>query len=461
MREVIFFSCICSLFSLCALAPVAAATTVAGDPLEGSGEVKRKLLTFEELTTGASPPSPVEDAAFALPKEGAMPRHDFQGALALDQPLLAGSFRELRDDRDETGDADHERKHLPAMTIELVQAGSHLIPVTQGLAYSGSAYWNYIVGPGRAWSEKGDRGWSRASLPFALVKRGQNCTHNGLMTFLYDDSRVSNIRFQITQESCLHFKYDMWGQLGAEYSPRDVANAETLRSEHAQEMSKRLPTRPVTALLEDFPRADVKLANFLKDIPSQQHITTWGILVNGTNYVSNCPTRSGEYPYCDQMRLPSYSVAKSAFAGVAMMRLGALEGPGLYQALITDHVPEHTMGEDWSGVTFDHAIDMATGHFADPYYLRDEDTDVERRFLNAESYQDKIRFAFEAFPKKAAPGTTWVYHTNDTFIVTQAMQNVVATGWCLPCPPPPMTLAPDARATSSTWCATTSSCRSA
>ena len=143
--------------------------------------------------------------------------------------------------------------------------------------------------------------------------------------------------------------------------------------------------------------------------------------------MSDCPTRSGKYPYCDQMRLPSYSVAKSAFAGVAMMRLGALEGPGLYQALITDHVPEQTMGEDWSGVTFDHAIDMATGHFADPYYLRDEDTDVERRFLNAESDQDKIRFAFEAFPKKAAPGTTWVYHTNDTFIVTQAMQNVVAT----------------------------------
>ncbi len=335
MRKVAHSACFCVSF-LCALAPAAAAVTVAGDPLEGSGQVRRKLVTFEELTSGTVPPAPVEDSAFALPEEAAMPRHDFLGVLALEQPLPAapptpnphgpGSFRELRDDRDETGDADHERKHLPAMTIELVQAGSHLIPVTQGLAYSGSAYWNYIIGPGRAWSEKGDRGWSRASLPFALVKRGQNCTHNGLMTFLYDDSRVSNIRFQITQESCLHFKYDMWGQLGASYSRREVANAEMLRSEHAQEVSKRLPTRPVTALLEDFPGAGVKLANFTKDIPSQQHITTWGILVNGTNYVSNCPTRSGEYPYCDQMRLPSYSVAKSAFAGVAMMRLGAHRG---------------------------------------------------------------------------------------------------------------------------------------
>ena len=146
MRKVALISSIGVCVSIvCALAPAAAAVIVAGDPLEGSGDVKRKLLTFEELTTGAAPAGPIDDSAFGLPKQGAMPRHDFQGALALDQPLAVGSFRELRDDRDETGDADHERKHLPAMTIELVQAGSHLIPVTQGLAYSGSAYWNYIV----------------------------------------------------------------------------------------------------------------------------------------------------------------------------------------------------------------------------------------------------------------------------------------------------------------------------
>ena len=40
------------------------------------------------------------------------------------------------------------------------------IPVTQGLAYTGSPFWNVIVGPGRAWSERGDHGWTRASLPF-------------------------------------------------------------------------------------------------------------------------------------------------------------------------------------------------------------------------------------------------------------------------------------------------------
>ena len=74
-----------------------------------------------------------------------------------------------------------------------------------------------------------------------------------MLTFLYDDTRVSNTSYQITQESCLHFKYDLWGQVGAEYAPRDDSAVETLRSEHAQEMSGRLPTRPVTALLEDFP----------------------------------------------------------------------------------------------------------------------------------------------------------------------------------------------------------------
>ena len=66
------------------------------------------------------------------------------------------------------------------------------------------------------------------------------------------------------------------------------------------------------------------------------------------------------------------------------MRLGALEGTEVYRALLRDHVPELANGDDWSGVTFDHAIDMATGHYADPVYLRDEDSPAERLFLGAE-----------------------------------------------------------------------------
>ena len=108
------------------------------------------------------------------------------------------------------------RMHLPDFDFEFVQNGSHLIPVQQGLVFGSSAYYNYLIGPGRIWNEASDKGWSRASLPFALIERNQNAVHNGVLCFLFNGKKVSNARYQITQETCTYFKFDMWGQLVGE-----------------------------------------------------------------------------------------------------------------------------------------------------------------------------------------------------------------------------------------------------
>ena len=52
----------------------------------------------------------------------------------------------------------------------------------------------------------------------ALVERNANCVHNGLLTFLFDDSKISQVRYQITHETCEYFQFDMWGQVGATYT---------------------------------------------------------------------------------------------------------------------------------------------------------------------------------------------------------------------------------------------------
>ena len=65
----------------------------------------------------------------------------------------------------------------------------------------GRSYWDIIVQPGRVWSQPDDGGWSRAGFPFALVNSIEGETHNGLATFLYKDGRVSNLRFQIVQQT--------------------------------------------------------------------------------------------------------------------------------------------------------------------------------------------------------------------------------------------------------------------
>ncbi|MBL8063015.1 MAG: hypothetical protein JNK32_08365 [Anaerolineales bacterium] len=395
--------------------------TVPGDPLTGNGVVSRTLLTYANLTSGSST-APVDDGAFALPANAAMPLHTFEGSLTLNNEATSGGFNEVRDDYAYTGNQDNPRKHLPEFSFEFVQNGSHLIPVAQGLSITGHQYWNYIVGPGRAWSETTDNGWSRASFPFALVQRNSNCTHNGVMTFLFNASSVSNVRYQITQETCVYYKINMWGQLSASYSPYAVANAATYKANHATEVGNRLPTKPITDLAVDYPSSGVNTSVFGSGVTAA-HMTTYGVIFNGINYVSGCGTRYGQYAYCGAMRLPSYSTAKSAMASMSLMRLGQKYGTGVYNLLIKDYVPEYTSSPGvWTNVTFNHTIDMATGNYRLAGYEADEGGGYMETFFLAEPYSTKITAAFN-FPSKVAPGTFWNYHSSDTFIVGRAMQN--------------------------------------
>ncbi len=396
--------------------------SVPGDPLTGNGVVSRTVLTYANLTSGSST-APVDDTSgFGLPSTAAMPLHVFEGLLVLNNEATSGGFSEVKDSYAYTGNADNPRKHLPEFSFEFVQNGSHLIPVNQGLSITGHAYWNYIVGPGRAWSETSDNGWSRASFPFALVQRNANCTHNGVMTFLFNGTSVSNVRYQITQETCAYYKINMWGQLSAAYSPYAVSNAATYKNNHAAEVANRLPTKPIADLATDFPASGVNVSTFGSGVTAA-HMTYYGVIINGTNYVSGCTTRYGTYAFCGSMRTPSYSTAKSAFASMAMMRLGQVYGTGVYNQLIKDYVPEYSSSVGtWTSVTFNNTIDMATGNYRLAGYESDEGGSYMETFFLAEPYSTKITAAFN-FPNKVAPGTFWNYHSSDTFIVTRAMNN--------------------------------------
>jgi hypothetical protein len=391
-----------------------------GAILSGSGAVDRSLLTYDDLMTGAST-GPVDDSAFALPEAAAAPSVVFEGRLHLSAGGENGGSKLIRDDQNFA--ADPARMQLPEFELEFVQDGSYLIPVTQGLVISGNPYWNYIIGPGRIWQENADNGYARLSFPFALVERNQNCTHNGVMIFLFNGTSSSRVRYQITQETCLYFKFDMWGQLTAAYTPETIPNAAAIKAEHAAEVANRLLTKPISALRTDYPDSEVNLAGFGSGI-TPGDLTAYGLVINGVNYVSGCRTRYGEYAYCESMRLPSFSTAKSAFASLALMRLGQKYGVGVYNLLIKDYVPEAAgAAGDWSAVTFENTLDMATGNYDQSGFEVDEAGPVMASFLDeSETLADKIKSAFR-FPNQKAPGQVWVYHTSDIFILTRAMNN--------------------------------------
>ncbi len=383
-------------------------------PLPAGGEVARRLLTYDELMHGMEALAPVEEAALARPADAAPAAHTFEGRLELMGEDTGGTAQVLQ------GELDPGATHLPPFDFEFVQSGSYLVPVQRGLIITDQAFWNYILEPGRVWQESGDGGTSRASFPFSLVYKGSNATFSGNMTFLFDDKEVSRVWYQVTQEVTSYTRANFWGLLEAAYHAEPVEGAEQIRADFRRELAERLPTQPIEQLAVDYPGIDVSA--FGRGL-SPEHVTWYGLVVDGVNYVGGCNTRFGRYAYCESMRATSYSTAKSAFVSVALMRLAQKYGAGVAELLIKDYVPEHVAGRgDWGRVTFDNTLDMATGNYASAGYMADEDGPTMAEFFVAQPYAQRIAAAF-GWPNGGAPGNQWVYHTSDTFVLSRALQN--------------------------------------
>ncbi len=385
----------------------------------GTGDIIRTALTYDDLTNGFAYTSPLDESALTRPAKAAPTAHIFEGRLELHDEDKVGQMTVLR------GDPNQEPavSHLPEFDFEFVQNDGYLIPVPRGLLITDHPNWNYILEPGRVWAENGDQGYSRASFPFALVWKGSNATLNGTMSFLFDDAGISKVWYQITQETTVSFGADLWGLLEGSYRPGPVGDADKIKTAFAQEVADRFPTKPIEQLGQDYPGVDPSA--FGRGVAAQ-NMTWYGFVVNGVNYAGGCQTRYGVYPYCEYLRAPSYSTAKSAFVSVALMRLAQKYDPHAPHMLIQDYVPEAADSPgDWRAVTFNHVLDMATGNYQSAGNMVDEEQ-WDNPFWN-EDYYDPIMAAAFNWPHSADPGTQWVYRTSDTFILTRALQNYLET----------------------------------
>ena len=402
------------------------------DPLSGSGATGRTLLTSAVLLAGPPPSSTLDSAAFGVPAAASAPLHVFEGNLELQGEATSGAYLERVDDFFYTGNADDPRKHLPEFAFDFVQTGSHLVPARRGIVESDHPYWEYVVEPGRVWSEAADGGMSRAALPFVLQQRNSNCLHNGLLTFLFDDTQVSKVVYQISSETCLYFQFDMWGLLDATYTPEVVPAAEDLRSEHQRYLAGRLPVAPISQLAVDFPGVDpAEFAHSSEVAP--EDLTLFGVIVDGVHYVGGCETRDGLHPYCDSLRVPSYSLAKTAFASTAALRLES-DYPGFLGETIAAWVAEAAADPegDFADVTVEHALDMATGNYLLSGYIADEGSLSTNDFFLPETHAEKVDYAVSRYPRSAPPGTEMHYHTTDTYLAVAAAQRFLREqeGWC-------------------------------
>jgi CubicO group peptidase (beta-lactamase class C family) len=381
-------------------------------------QTNRAGLSYAALMNGFESASPVDEAALTPPQEALSPTHVFEGRLELFGEQENGQMQVLR------GELEPERTALPEFDFEFVQDNGYLIPARRGLIIADHPMWNILLEPGRVWQEAGDGGYSRASLPFALIVKGGNATFNGTLTFVFDDQTISKVWYQVTQETTTYIRANLWGLLEAKYHPGPVTGAEQIRADFAAERAARMPVKPITALADDYPGVDVSA--FGRGV-TPEHMTWYGVVVNGVNYLGGCQTRFGIYPYCEAMRATSYSTAKSAFVSVALMRLAQKYGVEVADLLIKDTVPEYAASPgDWEQVTFNHALDMSTGNYVSTAFMADDNSEKMGEFFSAQPFTARIQAAFSA-PHQVDPGTRWVYRTSDTFILTRALHNYLQT----------------------------------
>lgn len=397
------------------------------DLLTGSGAVTRTQLGFTYLTTtGTDPGSLIDFAAYALPANAAHPTNFLQGLVTLNNTATSGGFKEIVDTNSYTKATDTTRKHLPSFSFQFIQTGSHIFPLQRDAIASGHPEWEYVLSPGRVWNESYDSGYSRVAIPFALMQKNQNCVHNGVMTFLFKaDGSISKVSYQIASETCAYFKVNMWGVLTASYTPQTIANASALIASYQNEVAARMPVKPIASLATDFPAAGINVSKLLAPSTTDPaHVSTVGFITNGVHYRGGCTTRYGAYPYCEQLVLPSYSTAKSSFAALAMMRLER-KYPGAKSLLIRNLIPQCNITK-WNNVTLQNVLDMATGNYLSANFEADEDAAaISNNFFLKTLHADKINFACTNYPQKVTPGTTWVYHTSDTYVAGTAMNTYV------------------------------------
>ena len=376
-----------------------------------------RKLSFEALIAGQPVTVPLAYSEFARPDFASDASNQFRGRLQ----LATGNQENFFDlQLDSFGIASADRpdiNELPDFDFEFVQDGKYLVPVTVGPVGNDHGWWEYVFSTGEVWDEPDDQGWSRAAIPFALKELREDCIHNGAMTFLFrDDGSVSSVAFQVVNQTCSYMKFEMSGSLAARYVPGPVAGEDSLLEAETNYRASRIPTRAMDQMANIYPGADATAFGSAEEI-DPANMSTFGLLIDGVNYASDCQTAYGAYPFCDEMAVPSYSTAKSVVGGLGLMLLEN-DYPGAKDEFIAGLVPECDQG--WEDVTIEHALDMTTGHFDSPDMHGDEDAATLGRFF-AEDHAGKIDVACNVFPRKAEPGTHLSYHTWDSYLGGTAM----------------------------------------
>ena len=347
----------------------------------------------------------ISKAAIDLPNNG----KSFSGILKVDQPAVGIGYNVIIDSRKIYQD---NHKNIPKFEIEISSLDGKVYPKNTKIIETNHLFWNIQFGVGSSKLETSSSN-TLITLPFSLIHKSANCIHNGIGVFsISNENQISNIIFEIASETCAYYKFDYVGLYSANFQFINTVPDFSNNS-----------GKNIISIENLYNRYNLTNKSFLNsDYIDPSNVTIFGLIDSNNHYVSSCMTRLGNYPFCDQILLPSYSLAKS-IAGTFSLSLLESQYGSISNLYVSDLVPE-CYGRKWKNVTLNNLSDMSTGQYFNSTHDFDESSVASSEVIFMfEEHKDKIKKACSAFPKKTKPGTRFVYHTSDTYILGVALNN--------------------------------------
>ena len=269
-------------------------------------------------------------------------------------------FEILKDDFRYTRTTGDKLAQLPTTEFDLVIADNgKAIPAQRGLKLTSNQHWDIMFEPG-SWYVRNKK--ISLVLPFALIEKGQNCTHQG--TIIIESDQAG---YQIATETCKYLQFNAQGFADISISNKGTGSSKSVTLKYAKELLNRLPEESIFGPSKDDSKLDDSVLSQSAYIEPSS-ISVYGAVIDATHYVSDCPTRAAKFSDCSHVPLPGYSLAKSIIGGIGLMRLEALY-PGAQNLLVKDLIPECVA---WADISLKHLLNNTTGRYGSKYPHRDE-----------------------------------------------------------------------------------------
>ena len=310
------------------------------------------------------------------------------------------------------GDADKLFKKFPEFNLSLLVKNNKVLIENKEIIETNHEFWDISFSDGSAWNEDEN---IFLAIPFALIQKHANCTHNGVLIFSINKlNKASKSIFQISSETCPYFQFNYVAIFDSNFQENEISITEKnniINEKRFNEIYKKYPQISKKSFADS-------------DIFNEYEVTAFGFYDGEDHFIGECKTRSGNYPFCPNIILPAYSLTKT-IAGT--LGVAAFEKKyGAIAEININKIIKSCNDKKWKNVTIENLADMTTGNYKSNVHSLDEDNISSLNFIfNLTTLDEKEDFACNQYPNKSKPNTKFVYHSSDTFLLGLALNNLL------------------------------------